>query len=53
MHSVRFTDDDLNLLARALDTLSEKSQVLKNGIVAQVQAAQREAEKPPPKEKKK
>lgn len=52
MHTVKLTDVELNLLARSLDTLAEQSQVLKAGIVAQVQEAQRAAAAPSDKKKK-
>lgn len=56
MHAPKLSDADLNLLARALDTLAEQAQVLKANVIGQVQAAQREAAKatePKPPEKKK
>ncbi len=53
MHSPKFSDFDLNLLARALDTLAEQSAALKNNIVAQVRAAQEEAAEPAKPAKKK
>lgn len=50
MHTVKFSDADLNILARALDTAAEQSIALKNSVVAQVQEAQKAKAKP---EKKK
>lgn len=46
MHTPKLSDADLNLIARALDTLSEQAQALKANIVAQVQEAQKAKEKP-------
>lgn len=45
MHAPKLTTEDVNLIARALDTLAEQSTALKNGIVAQIRAAQIEAQK--------
>lgn len=53
MHAPKLSDADLNLLVRALDTLAEQAQVLKANIVAQVQEAQRAAQKLPEKPGKK
>ena len=40
MHSLKFSTDELNLICRALDTLAEQSQVLKENLTAQVGAEQ-------------
>ena len=47
MHQPKLSDFDLNLIARALDTLAEQTQALKANIVSQVQEAQRAAATPP------